>query len=78
MKQIPELSVVDKSPSFDETPKVSIAWVARHFSVTVRTVDRWIDNEKLNFPEPFYIGNRKFWEIGDLERWERERKAQAA
>jgi hypothetical protein len=49
------------------------AKVAERYGRTPRTIERWLVNEKLNFPQPFYINRFKYWNIDELETWERKR-----
>jgi hypothetical protein len=41
--------------------------VAKRYAVTIRCIDRWEADDRLNFPRPVYIGR-----VADLERWEAE------
>jgi hypothetical protein len=49
--------------------------VAARYGVTPRSIDRWRKDPELAFPQPIYIRDRKYWSLGELERWERERIA---
>jgi hypothetical protein len=51
------------------------AKVAERYGRTPRTIERWLVNEKLNFPHPVYINRFKYWNIDELETWERKRAA---
>jgi hypothetical protein len=51
------------------------AKVAERYGRTPRTIERWLDDEKLNFPQPVYISRFKYWNIDELESWERKRVA---
>jgi hypothetical protein len=42
---------------------------------TPRTIERWLDDEKLNFPQPVYINRFKYWNLDELETWERKQAA---
>ena len=45
------------------TRKLTLTQVAeRYGGVTVRTIDRWMKDEKLGFPQPMYIGRRPLWD----------------
>jgi hypothetical protein len=46
---------------------------ARYNHVCTRTIDRWIINPNLGFPQPTLINGRRFWRIQELRRWESER-----
>jgi predicted DNA-binding transcriptional regulator AlpA len=54
------------------------AKVAERYGRTPRTIERWADDEKLNFPQPVYINRFKYWDIEELETWERKRAAASA
>jgi predicted DNA-binding transcriptional regulator AlpA len=45
----------------------------RYGGVTLRTIDRWIADEKLGFPKPIYIGGTPMWDEEELEAYERKR-----
>jgi len=53
---------------------LSKSGVARRYNVTTRTVDRWKDNPKLEFPPPdLVINNREYRRLQTIEAWERKR-----
>jgi lipopolysaccharide export system protein LptC len=53
--------------------------VAARYDVSTRTIERWEEDEDLEFPEPdLRIYKRKYWKVKTLERWERARAASAA
>jgi hypothetical protein len=49
--------------------------VAERYGRTPRTIERWLDDEKLNFPQPVYINRFKYWNLDELETWERKQAA---
>jgi hypothetical protein len=53
------------------------AQVAARYGVTVRSVDRWEEDPELQFPKPFVINTRRYWNLADLEIWERQRPVAA-
>ena len=55
------------SPLYSDAGKT-----AGRYDKTIRTLDRWLADERLDFPKPIYIGRMRFWRIADLERWEAE------
>jgi DNA-binding transcriptional MerR regulator len=64
------------------TPKVTgderllpVGQVCRRYSVTDRTIDRWLERKIL--PEPIRINRYRYWRVSDLEKFERERIAGA-
>ena len=44
---------------------------AARYGVCLKTLDRWTENDKLNFPQPLWINRRRFWRLADLHAWER-------
>ncbi len=55
--------------------------VWERYGVCDRTLNRWVQCEKLGFPAPILIKNRRYWYEGQLAAWERSRasgKAEAA
>ncbi|WP_372783487.1 helix-turn-helix transcriptional regulator [Phenylobacterium sp.] len=45
------------------------------FGVSDRTVDRWLQDDALNFPQPLVINRRRYWSLQEIEQWERSRAA---
>jgi DNA-binding transcriptional regulator YiaG len=53
---------------------LSKSGVARRYSVSTRTVDRWKGNPKLEFPPAdLTILNREYRSVSTMEKWERRR-----
>jgi predicted DNA-binding transcriptional regulator AlpA len=50
--------------------------VASRYGVSLRTIDRWRKNEKLDFPPSVVINNRNYNSEADLDEFDR-RRAQA-
>ena len=44
--------------------------VWERYGVTSMTLYRWTTDERLAFPRPMVVGERRFWRIADLESWE--------
>ena len=44
------------------------AKVAERYGRTPRTIERWLDDKKLNFPQPIYINRFKYWNIVSWSR----------
>jgi len=42
----------------------------RYGGISKMTLYRWRQNADLDFPKPVQIGQRIFWRLEDLERWE--------
>ncbi len=49
--------------------------VLARFGICSRSLDRWIVNASLNFPQPLMINSRRYFYLDEIEAWER---AQAA
>ncbi len=53
--------------------------VLRRYGIVDRTLDRWLGNESLDFPQPLIINRRRYFRMAEIEAWERERaRAQGA
>lgn len=46
------------------------AQVRRRYGVSDMTVFRWVNDEKLNFPQPIRINSRRYWRVADLQAFE--------
>lgn len=58
--------------------KLSTAEVARRYTKTRRTIERWERDPELDFPKPLIIRGRKYRDEAELEAWERARVALTA
>jgi predicted DNA-binding transcriptional regulator AlpA len=47
--------------------------VARDFGVTTRSIDRWIKDESLGFPQPVKINTRCYFDADAREAWKAAR-----
>jgi predicted DNA-binding transcriptional regulator AlpA len=47
--------------------------MADRYGVTTKTIDRWSQDSRLGFPQPLHINATPIWDLGEVERWERER-----
>ncbi len=47
--------------------------VAARYAVTIRSIERWTDDDRRGFPAPVYLGRMRFWRVADLEAWEAQR-----
>ena len=52
------------------------AW--ERFGVTPRTLDRWLQDERMSFPKPVVINSRRYWRESELAAWEQSRAKQGA
>ena len=55
--------------------QLPIGAVAARYSISTRTVDRWLADPRVGFPQPLRVRDRRYWRIADLESWERARAA---
>lgn len=44
---------------------------AARYSVSERTITRWMEDKTLGFPQPIRVRERLFFELAALEAWER-------
>jgi hypothetical protein len=42
------------------------------------TLHRWLHDSDLEFCQPIVIGNRRYWKLSDLEKFERHRVGEKA
>jgi hypothetical protein len=47
--------------------------VCRRYDVCTRTIERWVQSETLNFPQPAIINKRKYFPESELIDWDRSR-----
>jgi predicted DNA-binding transcriptional regulator AlpA len=43
------------------------------YDVSDMTLWRWLQDPKLEFPQPTIIRRRRYWPLQDIEHWERQR-----
>jgi hypothetical protein len=67
-----------ESDSIDPDQKIHARAVARRYSISVRTLDRWLRKPHLSFPQPDMVTRdvtgrvaNRYWRLGDLIAWER-------
>jgi hypothetical protein len=46
-------------------------FVCGRYNIVGRTLSRWEGDEKLGFPKPTVIRNRRYWREAELVAWER-------
>ena len=51
--------------------KVGIKELAQRYGVVSRTIDRWLADPDMHFPKAFFINRRRYWDLGEIEQWER-------
>jgi predicted DNA-binding transcriptional regulator AlpA len=57
----------------DDGPLLPTRQVCERYHVTDRTIDRWIRDEALKFPQPVIINRRRYFRERKLLNWETER-----
>jgi predicted DNA-binding transcriptional regulator AlpA len=55
-----------------ETEWLSVAKLTAMLGVTSMTIWRWEKSEKLAFPKPTVINDRKYWNRSDINAWMRK------
>jgi predicted DNA-binding transcriptional regulator AlpA len=63
-------------PSMSQSNRLPTVQVAKRFGVSLRTIERWLDSETLNFPRPITINRRRYWVEAEIAAWEIERRRQ--
>jgi len=51
---------------------------ARYGNISEMTLWRWEHDEKLGFPRAIDINGRKYYDLAEIEAWERKRAAATA
>jgi len=59
----------------DEKRLLPAKKVLARYSIVDRTLNRWLLDEKMNFPKPIIVNNRRYFDERELEAWERGRVA---
>jgi hypothetical protein len=62
----------------DRGPYLPARKVWQRYGVTDRTLDRWIEDPKVEFPKPLVINGRRYFSDPELVVWERKRAGKAA
>ncbi len=47
--------------------------VLKRYDRCSMTIERWLKDDRLQFPKPLYIGRNRYWRLSELEAWERSR-----
>lgn len=63
------------SDNFHKVRKLTCRALTERYGVVDRTIDRWVATGVL--PEPMRINSIRYWDLGELEEFERERKTQS-
>jgi hypothetical protein len=46
--------------------------VCIRYCVCSKTIDRWVANPKLQFPQPQWINDRRYWDEAELDAFDRD------
>jgi predicted DNA-binding transcriptional regulator AlpA len=52
--------------------------VLQRYGVCARTIDRWVADQSLGFPQPIVINKRRYFRERQLVEWERHAAGAAA
>lgn len=50
--------------------------ILARYSVSDRTIDRWLATPALGFPKPLVIRRRRFWRQAEIDRFDQQRAAE--
>ena len=64
---MPITELVQHAAAYLPGPKVRA-----RYDVTDMTIYRWLNDEDMGFPRPYYFGRFRYWLLGELEAWERK------
>ncbi len=53
---------------------ITIVEFAARFGVTPRAVNKWANDPRVGLPGSIQVGNRKYFDIQEIEEWEAVRK----
>lgn len=45
------------------------------YDISQMTLYRWTRDHRLNFPKPIWVNRRKYYDLAEIEAWERKRSA---
>ena len=48
----------------------------RYGGISDMALHRWLNDPKVGFPQPTVIGNRRYWRLSELQKFERNRVGQ--
>jgi hypothetical protein len=65
-------------PPVSGTVHIGAIPLCQRFGIVPMTLGRWLNNPALAFPRPYWVNNRRYWCLADIERWERERAVKSA
>jgi predicted DNA-binding transcriptional regulator AlpA len=56
----------------DEIKWLTGPQLRQRFSISAVGLHRWLNDERLQFPQPVKIRERLFWRLGDIEAFEKQ------
>ena len=59
-----------------DNSRIPMRDLAARYGVHVRTIERWMADPELGFPQPLYIRRRRYIRASDLQAWEELRPDQ--
>lgn len=62
----------------DTTKLIPARLVWERYNICDRTLGRWIENKRLDFPAPLVVNGRRYWKLADLWDWELKRSSAVA
>jgi predicted DNA-binding transcriptional regulator AlpA len=54
---------------------LTAAQVRARYGRSDMAIWRWLHDERMGFPQPYYFTRYRHWKLADLERWEASRAA---
>jgi predicted DNA-binding transcriptional regulator AlpA len=51
--------------------------VLERLSISDMTLHRWLKDQRMAFPKPYYFGRHRYWSLCQLTQWESTRKRQS-
>jgi predicted DNA-binding transcriptional regulator AlpA len=62
-----------RSPATRSKKKLPTRAVMARYDVSDRTIDRWVANTLLGFPQPIRINRRRYWDESALDAFDESR-----
>ena len=61
-----------RTPTFGTQERLLPArQVWEHYTITSRSLSRWLARGNLGFPRPMVVNGRRYWRLTEIEAWER-------
>jgi predicted DNA-binding transcriptional regulator AlpA len=64
------LTAVEQRIGMADDRRLPAAATAQRYEISTRTLDRWVANPALGFPQPEVINGRRYWWLSHLHRWD--------